>query len=329
MSPRNPNALLDISDLQTWFPVREGILQKITRYVRAVDGVDLTILPGQTLALVGESGCGKTTVGRTILRLETPHAGDIWYAGENILQLPPKDFLRFRRKIQVIMQDPGSALDPRMTVRDSIAEGMEAFGIGQNDEERTLLVEELMSQVALDPDTMWRFPHEFSGGQRQRICIARALAVKPELIICDESVSALDVSIQAQILNLLNDLQDKHELTYLFITHDLSVVRYFADNVAVMYLGRIVETGTTDRVFSEPRHPYTKALLSSIPSLDPENRNVKSVALGDVASPENPPPGCPYHPRCAERLPICSEVVPRDVKFSDGSSRCHLSQNND
>jgi peptide/nickel transport system ATP-binding protein len=226
--------------------------------------------------------------------------------------------------MQIVMQDPGSALDPRFTVRNAIAEGMESFGTGTSHEDRTARVADIMRKVSLDPATMWRYPHEFSGGQRQRICIARALAVDPALLICDEATSALDVSIQAQILNLLADLQGERRLTYLFITHDLGVVRYFATRVAVMYLGRIVEVGPTDRIFAAPRHPYTKALLASIPSLDPTRRSVKPAALGDVPSPDKPPSGCHYHPRCIARLPTCSSEDPPVVEFSDGMSRCVL-----
>ena len=269
MSALTSGALLELRGLRTWFPIRTGIFKRVTGHVKAVDGVDLTIFPGETLALVGESGCGKTTVGRTILQLVEASGGNVWFDGVNLSLLSKADFLPYRRRMQIVMQDPGSALDPRFTVRDAIAEGMEAFGIGASAEERTERVADLMRKVSLDPATMWRYPHEFSGGQRQRICIARALAVDPALLICDEATSALDVSIQAQILNLLSDLQAERKLTYLFITHDLGVVRYFATRVAVMYLGRIVEIGPTERIFTEPRHPYTKALLASIPSLDP------------------------------------------------------------
>lgn len=324
MTVLNANALVEVRGMRTWFPIREGILQKVRRYVRAVDDVDLTIYPGQTLALVGESGCGKTTVGRSILQLVNIREGSVWYDGVNVSEMSPKEFHPFRRKMQVVMQDPGSALNPRMTVRDAIAEGMDAFGIGDSPAERTRKVGELMEQVSLDPETMRRYPHEFSGGQRQRICIARALAVDPKLIICDEAVSALDVSIQAQILNLLKDLQTRHPIAYLFITHDLGVVRYFADQVAVMYLGRIVETGPTERIFSAPRHPYTQALLASIPSLDPERRNATTTTLGDVPSPENPPDGCHYHPRCPARFEPCDREAPPSVKFTDGTCRCYL-----
>jgi peptide/nickel transport system ATP-binding protein len=321
----SPNgALLEVRGLETWFPIRTGILQRVTGHVRAVDGVDLSLKRGETLALVGESGCGKTTVGRSILRLVEPTAGSIRYDGVDLAPLAPAEFHPYRRRMQIVMQDPGSALDPRATVRDSIAEGLEAFGIGDSDVDRTARVADLMSQVSLDPDTMWRYPHEFSGGQRQRICIARALAVEPALLICDEATSALDVSIQAQILNLLADLQAKRNLAFLFVTHDLGVVRYFASRVAVMYLGRIVEEGPTQRIFAAPRHPYTKALLASVPSLDPARRLVKPAALGDVPSPANPPPGCHYHPRCPVRLPECSRDDPPVVRLTDGMCRCVL-----
>jgi peptide/nickel transport system ATP-binding protein len=324
MTALRNGALLELRGLRTWFPIRTGVLQRVSGHVKAVDGVDLAIHPGESLALVGESGCGKTTVGRTILRLVEATAGSVLYEGVDLAALPAAQFHPYRRRLQIVMQDPGSALDPRATVRDSIAEGMEAFAIGASHEDRTERVAALMRQVSLDPETMWRYPHEFSGGQRQRICIARALAVEPSLLICDEATSALDVSIQAQILNLLADLQEKRSLTYLFITHDLGVVRYFATRVAVMYLGRIVELGPTERIFAEPRHPYTKALLASVPSLDPAQRGIKPAALGDVPSPANPPPGCHYHPRCPVRLPDCSRLDPPVVAFADGMCRCVL-----
>jgi peptide/nickel transport system ATP-binding protein len=326
MTVLSADALLEIRGLRTWFPIRSGVLRRVTGHVRAVDGVDLTIYPGETLALVGESGCGKTTVGRSILQLVETTGGNIWFRDKELTSLSPDAFRAYRRQIQIIMQDPGSALDPRFTVRDAIAEGLDAFAIGAEYEQRTERVAELMRSVSLDPATMWRYPHEFSGGQRQRICIARALAVDPTLLICDEATSALDVSIQAQILNLLADLQAARKLTYLFITHDLGVVRYFASRVAVMYLGRIVETGPTERIFTEPRHPYTRALLASIPSLDPARRSTRPVALGDVPSPERPPPGCHYHPRCAVRLETCSREDPPVVAFPDGMCRCVLAR---
>jgi peptide/nickel transport system ATP-binding protein len=326
MTVLNAGALLEVRNLRTWFPIRTGILQRVSGQVRAVDGVDLTILPGETLALVGESGCGKTTVGRSIMQLVEPTGGSIWFRDRELTSLSVEGFRPYRREIQIVMQDPGSALDPRFTVRDAIAEGMDAFDIGTSYDDRTQRVAELMRSVSLDPVTMWRYPHEFSGGQRQRICIARALAVDPALLICDEATSALDVSIQAQILNLLSDLQAARRLTYLFITHDLGVVRYFATRVAVMYLGRIVESGPTERIFAEPRHPYTKALLASIPSLDPEHRSTRPMALGDVPSPARPPAGCHYHPRCAVRLETCNREDPPVVVFADGICRCVLAR---
>jgi peptide/nickel transport system ATP-binding protein len=324
MTGTDSGTLLELRALKTWFPIHTGVLQRVTGHVRAVDGVDLAIRRGETVALVGESGCGKTTVGRSILRLIEPTGGSIRFDGVDLAALTSAQFHAYRRRMQIVMQDPGSALDPRATVRDSIAEGMDAFGIGATQEDRTARVAELMRKVSLDPETMWRYPHEFSGGQRQRICIARALAVEPALLICDEATSALDVSIQAQILNLLADLQAERNLAYLFITHDLGVVRYFATRVAVMYLGRIVEEGPTERIFAAPRHPYTKALLASVPSLDPARRLIKPAALGDVPSPAKPPPGCHYHPRCAVRLPECSREDPPVVQFADGLCRCVL-----
>jgi peptide/nickel transport system ATP-binding protein len=324
MTVLSAEALLEVRGLRTWFPIRSGVLRRVRGAVRAVDGVDLTIYPGETLALVGESGCGKTTVGRSLLRLVEPTGGNIWFAGVNLSRLSREAFKAYRQKMQIVMQDPGAALDPRLSVRDAIAEGMEAFGIGANAEARTERVADLMRRVSLDPELMWRYPHEFSGGQRQRICIARALAVEPMLLVCDEATSALDVSIQAQILNLLADLKTERRLTYLFITHDLGVVRYFADRVAVMYLGRIVELGRTERIFANPAHPYTKALLASLPSLDPERQGVRPMALGDVPSPSQPPSGCHFHPRCSVRLDQCSRTDPPVVPLPDGLSRCVL-----
>ena len=325
MTVLSADALLQLVQLRVYFPVRKGALKRVRGYVRAVDGVDLTIFAGETLALVGESGCGKTTVGRAILRLVPPTGGRVYFRGGEVSALTADAFRPYRRQIQLVMQDPGSALDPRLTVRECIAEGLDAFAIGGGYEERTERVAALMRKVSLDPASMWRYPHEFSGGQRQRISIARALAVDPSLLICDEATSALDVSIQAQILNLLSDLQAERKLTYMFITHDLGVVRYFATRVAVMYLGRIVEVAPTERIFRAPRHPYTRALIASIPSLDPARRSAKTMALGDAPSPERPPPGCHFHPRCEQRLARCSREEPPVVTLRDGLSRCFLS----
>ena len=320
------DALLRVEGLRTWFPVRRGLLQRPRAWVRAVDGVDLAIPAGQTVALVGESGCGKTTVGRSILRLEEARAGRVLFEGVDLLQLRTSELKPYRRKMQIVFQDPMAALDPRMRVRDAIAEGMKTFGLGSDEAERTERVAELMRRVRLEPAHMRRYPHEFSGGQRQRICIARALAVEPRLVICDESVSALDVSIQAQILNLLRDLQRELGLTYLFITHDLGVVRYLADRVSVMYLGQIVEEGPTARVFEQPAHPYTRALLKAVPSLDPHRHGAAAELAGDVPSPAAPPTGCRFHTRCPAVFARCSAEAPELFPIAGGASRCFLSE---
>jgi peptide/nickel transport system ATP-binding protein len=317
--------LLRVEGLRTWFPIRKGLFQRTVGHVRAVDGVDLEIRRGETLALVGESGCGKTTVGRSLLRLVEPSAGKIWFDGVDLARLSRAALRPYRREIQIVFQDPVGSLDPRMRVRDAIAEGMETFAIGASDRERTERVAALLERVQLDPRAMWRYPHEFSGGQRQRICIARALAVEPRLLVCDEATSALDVSIQAQILNLLQRLQEELGLTYLFIAHDLGLVRYLADRVAVMYLGQIVEEGATERIFAEPRHPYTRALLAAMPSLDPAHRGVAARLTGEVPSPSAPPAGCRFHTRCPEVFDRCLTEEPQSYAVADGVSRCFLS----
>lgn len=324
MNPDATDPLLRVEGLRTWFPIRSGLFRRVSGWVRAVDGVDFSIEAGKTLALVGESGCGKTTVGRSVLRLEEPRAGQVWFDGRDLVSLSPSELRAVRTDLQIIFQDPMASLDPRMRIRDSIAEGMQAFGIGENERDRTDRVASLLSRVRLDPGVMWRYPHEFSGGQRQRICIARALAVEPRLIVCDEATSALDVSIQAQILNLLRELQDELGLTYLFITHDLGVVRYLADQVAVMYLGEIVEAAETERLFENPEHPYTQGLLAAVPSVDPGRRGVAARVLGDVPSPSSPPAGCRFHTRCGARLDACRSDVPQWIDRPDGGVRCVL-----
>ncbi len=317
--------LLKVEGLRTWFPIKQGLLRKTVGHVRAVDGVDLEIRAGTTLALVGESGCGKTTVGRSILGLVPSRAGHVWFEGRDLRTLPESALRPLRRRLQIVFQDPMASLDPRMRVRDVIAEGMQSFGIGANESERTDRVAAALKRVQLNPDHLWRYPHEFSGGQRQRICIARALAVEPQLIVCDEAVSALDVSIQAQILNLLSDLQDELGLAYLFITHDLSVVRYLADEVAVMYLGQIVERGATERIFAAPSHPYTQGLLAAAPSIDPLRRGLQARVQGDVPSPAAPPPGCRFHTRCGVAFARCKTEEPRLLKVApEGEARCFL-----
>jgi peptide/nickel transport system ATP-binding protein len=319
-------ALLRVEGLRTWFPIRRGLLQRTVGFVRAVDDVSFEVAAGRTLALVGESGCGKTTVALSILRLAPPQAGRVLFDGEDLAALSREEMRLRRRAIQIVFQDPLGSLDPRMRVRDAIAEGMQSFGIGASEAERTDRVAALLARVKLDPRRMWRYPHEFSGGQRQRLCIARALAVEPRLVICDEAVSALDVSIQAQILNLLRELQEELGLAYLFITHDLGVVRYLADQVAVMYLGEIVEQGGTARIFDDPRHPYTRGLLAAVPSPDPRRRRVEARVLGDVPSPANPPPGCRFHTRCPEAFDRCRREAPGLYAVEGGRSRCFLSE---
>jgi peptide/nickel transport system ATP-binding protein len=316
--------LLRVEGLRTWFPIQRGLFQRTVGHVRAVDDVSFEIPAGGTLALVGESGCGKTTVGLSLLGLVKSQAGRAWFDGEDLLALAPEAMRERRRQIQIVFQDPMASLDPRMRIRDVVAEGMQSFDIGENEPDRTERVAALLSRVQLDPDAMWRYPHEFSGGQRQRICIARALAVEPRLVVCDESVSALDVSIQAQILNLLSELQEERGLAYLFITHDLSVVRYLADRVAVMYLGQIVEEGETERVFSAPAHPYTEGLLAAVPSVDPAERRVRPRVRGDVPSPSAPPAGCRFHTRCPEVFARCEGEAPPLYPVGEGVSRCFL-----
>ncbi len=320
-----PDPLLSVEELCTWFPIRSGLLRRTTGWVRAVDDLDLRVEAGRTLALVGESGCGKTTVGRSVLGLVRPRSGRILFDGTDLLTLGRRELRPFRQQLQIVFQDPMASLNPRMRIRDAIAEGMNSFGIGDGEDERTDRVAALLRRVQLDPQQMWRYPHEFSGGQRQRLCIARALAVEPRLIVCDEAVSALDVSIQAQILNLLGELQSDLDLAYLFITHDLGVVRYLADRVAVMYLGQVVEEAETEELFDAPRHPYTQGLLSAIPSVDPARRSARPAVLGDVPSPAAPPPGCRFHQRCPQVFDRCSrEAPPLHEAGADRRSRCFL-----
>jgi len=288
--------ILEVRDLVKHFKAT-GFLARTTPPVRAVDGVSFTVGRGETLGLVGESGCGKSTVGRTILRLQEATSGSVAFDGLDLLSLKRGDLRQVRRRLQIIFQDPYSSLNPRMTIGAAIAEGIEIHRLAAR-REMPDRVARLLEEVGLDPAYATRYPHEFSGGQRQRIGIARALAVEPEFIVCDEPVSALDVSVQAQVLNLLADLQARRGISYLFIAHDLAVVRQVAHRVAVMYLGRLVETGPTAEVLGRPSHPYTQALLSALPVPDPANQRLRIVLPGDPPSPSNPPPGCPFHPRC-------------------------------
>lgn len=320
----NKDILIEIKNLKKYFEKDVGLIFKKLQSVKAVDGVDFFIKKGETLGLVGESGCGKSTTGRTIMRLYEPTAGEIIYGGKNIENLSLRDFAEYRKKMQMIFQDPYASLDPRMTVADIVGEPLDIFHLfsGKDREQRIL---ELLTRVGLGRNHMNRYPHEFSGGQRQRIGIARALSVEPEFIICDEPISALDVSIQAQVVNMLEDLQEEMGLTYLFIAHDLSMVKHISDRVGVMYLGNMMELASPNELYSHPIHPYTKALLSSIPVPDP-SINVNSIILeGDVPSPLNPPSGCKFRTRCKYANKNCSEERP---KLQDVGGKhfvaCHL-----
>jgi peptide/nickel transport system ATP-binding protein len=316
--------ILEVNDLKKHYPIRGGLFASVTGHVFAVDGVSFTIARGETLALVGESGCGKSTVGKAILRLVDLTAGQVVLGGQRIDQLSAGALRPLRRRMQVVFQDPFSSLNPRMTVRDIIAEPITNFGLaeGRAIDER---VGDLMEKVGLRRDAVDRFPHEFSGGQRQRIGIARALAAEPDLIICDEAVSALDVSVKAQIVNLLCDLQRELGLALLFISHDLAIVEHMAQRVAVMYLGRIVEIGTRDQIFSAPRHPYTQALLSAVPVPDPERVSRRILLTGDVPSPVKPPKGCHFHTRCPHAFDRCrSQSPPLRRVAGQHDVACHL-----
>lgn len=303
--------LLKVNDLKQYFVSKAGFFNQIKTVVKAVDGVDFHIDMSETLGLVGESGCGKSTLGRTILRLLEPTEGIIKFAEEDITKLNQKDMLKLRRKMQIIFQDPFASLNPRMTVGQIIEEALIIHKLGQTTGDRQKRIHELLDLVGLRKESLSRYPHEFSGGQRQRIGIARALAVKPKFIVCDEPISALDVSIQAQIINLLQDLQYQFGLTYLFIAHDLHVVRHIANRIAVMYLGNIVEIGEAKAVFDEPKHPYTQALISAVPVPNPQKKSKRILLKGEIPSPLNPPLGCKFHTRCAHVMPRCKLEVPK------------------
>ncbi|MEW6524277.1 MAG: dipeptide ABC transporter ATP-binding protein [Bacillota bacterium] len=316
--------LLQVTDLVKYFPVKAGVLQRVVNHVRAVDGVSFTLNQGQTLGLVGESGCGKTTLARVILRLISATSGRVVFDGEEILQSRASVLRKLRRQMQIIFQDPFSSLNPRMKVGSIVAEPL-TIHTSMTRAERVKRVEELLEVVGLSARDVSRYPHEFSGGQRQRIGIARALVLNPKLIVCDEPVSALDVSIQSQILNLLDGLQERYGLTYIFIAHGLNVIKHVSDRVAVMYLGKLVEETHADRLFESPLHPYTRALVAAIPVPDPAARKIRATLQGDVPSPINPPPGCRFHTRCQVALPQCSKTEPPLVHVEDGHRvACHL-----
>ncbi len=320
-APLDKTPLVEVKDLRKHFPVRRGALSRVVGHVKAVDGVSFEIRRGETLGLVGESGCGKTTTGRTILRLLEPTSGSVRFDGRDVLAMDGEELRAWRRRAQIVFQDPFSSLNPRLTVGGMLEEALIVHGMGASQSDRSRRIHEILTMVGLLPEHESRYPHEFSGGQRQRIGIARALSVEPDFIVCDEPVSALDVSVQAQVINLLQDLQKQLGLTYLFIAHDLAVVEQVSDKVAVMYLGKVVETATAADLYRDPKHPYTRALLAAAPRPDPEGRDRERIVLsGDIPSPIDPPPGCPFHPRCPHpsKDDSCGRIVPELTEKAAG-----------
>jgi len=316
--------LLMINDLKKYFPIRRGVLQRTVGHVRAVDGVSFSVRSGETLGVVGESGCGKSTMGRTILRLMEPTAGQVEFEGKNVLKLSRGEMRRMRREMQIVFQDPYASLNPRYSVAKTLLEPMIVHNLFTK-EERMKRVYGLLEKVGLDPDYAFHFPHEFSGGMRQRIGIARALTLNPKLIILDEPVAALDVSVQSQVLNLLGDIQKEFNLTYVFITHDLSVVRHISNRVLVMYLGNMAELADVEKLFARPLHPYTKALLSAVPIPDPDYKRERIILEGDMPSPANPPEGCRFHTRCPVRRDVCTKERPQWRAIEPGHfAACHF-----
>ncbi len=328
MSSNSTEKMVEVRGLKMWFPIMRGILQRHVADVKAVDGLNFDVYKGETLGLVGESGCGKSTTGRSILQLYRPTAGSVLFEGHDLVKMKGEDLRKMRRRMQMIFQDPYASLNPRMTVGSIVAEPLEVHNIGTK-AERLERVRELLKVVGLNPYFINRYPHEFSGGQRQRIGVARALAVNPAFIVCDEPISALDVSIQAQVINLLEDLQEQFGLTYLFIAHDLSVVRHISDRIAVMYLGKVMELADRDELYRNPMHPYTQALLSAVPIPDPviEEKRQRIILEGDVPSPANPPKGCNFCTRCPKVLDICKEQEPEFRDYGGGHwTACWLHQ---
>ena len=320
-----PEPLLQIRNLKKHFPVKKGVFNRVVGSVKAVDGLSFDVYPNETLGLVGESGCGKTTAGRSLLRLLEPTDGQIIYDNADIVDATPDQMRRLRRQLQIIFQDPYSSLNPRMTVEDIIGEAIGFHGLAKGDKAIRSRVQDLLERVGLQPSYVTRYPHEFSGGQRQRIGVARALALNPDFIVCDEAVSALDVSVQAQVVNLLLDLQTEFNLSYLFIAHDLAIVRHISDRIAVMYLGKIMELAECETLFGGSLHPYTQALLSAIPEPNPRKRVDRVILKGDVPSPMDPPKGCRFHTRCPAAYEPCSEQPPKSTEVSPGHTvACHL-----
>lgn len=320
-------ALLSIRNLKKYFPIKSGVTRKTIGHVKAVDGLNFDIKAGETFGLVGESGCGKSTTGRTLLRLLDATEGEVIFNGENILEYDKSRLRKLRTDMQIIFQDPYSSLNPRMTVGEIVGEALVEHGLVKNKQELEEKVVNIVEKCGLSAYHIKRYPHEFSGGQRQRICIARALALNPKFVVCDEAVSALDVSIQSQVINLLKDLQNEMDLTYLFISHDLGVVRYISDNIGVMYLGSMVERAGKNELFDNPMHPYTQALLSAIPASHPLQKKERIILQGDIPSPAKPPSGCRFHTRCPKVMDICSKEIPEFKKVSEGGEHycaCHL-----
>jgi oligopeptide/dipeptide ABC transporter ATP-binding protein len=320
----NPEIMIEVKGIKKYFPIRSGLLSQVTGNVKAVDGVSFSIMKGETFGLVGESGCGKSTTGRTILKLVKPTEGKVSFKGKDLYNMPDEELRALRKEMQIIFQDPYASLNPRMPIGEAIGEALEVHGIARG-AEKIERVQKMLATCGLAPFHYKRYPHEFSGGQRQRIGIARALILEPDFIVCDEPISALDVSIQAQIINLMQDLQRDFGLTYLFISHDLSVVKHICDRIAVMYLGNIVELAPKKSLYDEPLHPYSQALLSAVPVMDPTIKKERIVLKGDVPSPANPPSGCKFHTRCMYVMDICKTDIPEFKEARDGHFvACHL-----